>query len=225
MRKGLLAILCGVVASLTIVAAAFAEEYIVNIVVDGKPVALSVVVDGDTLAVDSVSPGVVLGSITAVAIVAEQPQPATSMAAANRNANLRGGPGTGHPIVGSVRTGQALTVIGRNPAGDWLQVADGQWIAASLVTLTNSAAPLPGTPAPALNTAAAPTATPASVSPTATPTAAPTTGPACDPSYPGICIPPNSPDLNCPDIQDRRFQVLPPDPHGFDRDKDGIGCE
>jgi micrococcal nuclease len=47
----------------------------------------------------------------------------------------------------------------------------------------------------------------------------------CDPSYPGICIPPPPPDLDCGDIGYRRFTVLPPDPHGFDRDHDGIGCE
>lgn len=49
----------------------------------------------------------------------------------------------------------------------------------------------------------------------------------CDPSYPGVCIPPIevSGDLDCGDIPYRRFQVLPPDPHGFDGDGDGIGCE
>jgi micrococcal nuclease len=47
----------------------------------------------------------------------------------------------------------------------------------------------------------------------------------CDPAYPDFCIPKNSPDLNCRDISQRRFKVLPPDPHGFDQDGDGIGCE
>lgn len=47
----------------------------------------------------------------------------------------------------------------------------------------------------------------------------------CDPSYPGVCIPPDPPDLNCGDVSDKRFEVLPPDPHGFDGDGDGIGCE
>ena len=47
----------------------------------------------------------------------------------------------------------------------------------------------------------------------------------CHPSYPGVCIPPPPPDLDCKDISDRRFQVLPPDPHNFDSDADGIGCE
>ena len=43
--------------------------------------------------------------------------------------------------------------------------------------------------------------------------------------YPDFCITPNSPDLDCADIPRRRFRVLQPDPHGFDRDQDGIGCE
>ena len=47
----------------------------------------------------------------------------------------------------------------------------------------------------------------------------------CDPSYPDFCIPPNSPDLNCADMPRRQFRVVGNDPHGLDRDSDGIGCE
>jgi len=49
----------------------------------------------------------------------------------------------------------------------------------------------------------------------------------CDPSYPGVCIPPIevTGDLDCGQIQYRRFQVIPPDPHNFDGDHEGIGCE
>ena len=47
----------------------------------------------------------------------------------------------------------------------------------------------------------------------------------CDSSYPDTCISSPPPNLNCGDISDKRFEVLPPDPHGFDRDGDGIGCE
>ena len=47
----------------------------------------------------------------------------------------------------------------------------------------------------------------------------------CDPSYPGVCIPPGPPDLDCGDITHRRFAVLAPDPHRFDGEGDGIGCE
>lgn len=48
---------------------------------------------------------------------------------------------------------------------------------------------------------------------------------ACDPAYPDVCIPPPPPDLECADIPYRRFRVLPPDPHNFDGDGNGFGCE
>lgn len=47
----------------------------------------------------------------------------------------------------------------------------------------------------------------------------------CDPAYPDVCIPPPPPDLNCSEISARNFRVLSPDPHGFDVDGDGVGCE
>jgi len=47
----------------------------------------------------------------------------------------------------------------------------------------------------------------------------------CDPSYPTVCIPPPPPDLDCKDIPYKKFSVLRPDPHNFDSDRDGIGCE
>jgi len=53
----------------------------------------------------------------------------------------------------------------------------------------------------------------------------PTVRTTCDPSYPTVCIPPPPPDLDCKDIPYRRFRVLSPDPHHFDGDHDGTGCE
>ena len=47
----------------------------------------------------------------------------------------------------------------------------------------------------------------------------------CDPSYPDFCIPSSPPDLDCKDIPQKKFTVLQPDPHRFDGDKNGIGCE
>lgn len=61
--------------------------------------------------------------------------PVPSQAAtANDVANLRGGPGTDFAIVGNVAAGQPLTIVGRNAAGNWYQLSDGNWIAAFLVT-------------------------------------------------------------------------------------------
>lgn len=60
------------------------------------------------------------------------------------------------------------------------------------------------------------------IEPTST---APPNNHSCDPSYPTICIPPSPPDLNCNDIPHKNFTVLQPDPHDFDSNKNGIGCE
>ena len=46
----------------------------------------------------------------------------------------------------------------------------------------------------------------------------------CDPNYSGGCVPLVSYDLDCPDIS-FSVKVIGSDPHGFDRDRDGIGCE
>src|ERR687896_1204618 len=47
----------------------------------------------------------------------------------------------------------------------------------------------------------------------------------CHPSYPDECIPPPPPNLNCDDVDATNFQVVGSDPHGFDGDNNGIGCE
>lgn len=82
------------------------------------------------------------------------------------------------------------------------------------------------TPTPTLRPTATRTLVPPVIPPTPIPPMiAPPPPQNCDPSYPDVCIPPPPPDLDCGDIPYRRFRVLPPDPHGFDGDGDGIGCE
>jgi micrococcal nuclease len=75
--------------------------------------------------------------------------------------------------------------------------------------------------------------------PTPAPTPVPTPAPIvplipqppsnCEPSYPDFCLPIGSADLDCGEVQWRRFTVrwdVPnPDPHRFDGDGDGVGCE
>lgn len=90
--------------------------------------------------------------------------------------------------------------------------------------------PHPVPPTPIAQALPTPTLLPA-------PTNAPQVAPAenCDPSYPGVCIPPVSAvgDLDCKDVPYGRFHVLPPDPHHFDGpydgsvpgEPDGLGCE
>src|SRR5215212_8960360 len=50
----------------------------------------------------------------------------------------------------------------------------------------------------------------------------------CDPSYPDLCIPPGSADLNCDYVFGLGLSditVYAPDPHGFDGNGDSVGCE
>lgn len=46
----------------------------------------------------------------------------------------------------------------------------------------------------------------------------------CHRSYPTVCIRGGA-DLDCGDIRFKNFKVAGSDPHGFDGDSDGIGCE
>ena len=52
-----------------------------------------------------------------------------------------------------------------------------------------------------------------------------TPGQSCDSSYPTVCIPPPPPDLDCADVPYRNFAVRGADPHRFDGEGDGVGCE
>lgn len=110
---------------------------------------------------------------------AAQTAPATST-----DANLRSGPGTQYPVVGGTVTGQrldgAMAPVGQSADGEWLALADGSWIAASLVTDAPGGLAVVGAPeAPTLPAVAAEpagTAAPA-VPATSTPTPeAPTAG-------------------------------------------------
>ncbi len=69
---------------------------------------------------------------------ATAPPPVLSVTAAG-NVNLRGGPSTGHPIVGSLRGGESVRADGRLADGSWLRVRHPEsggpaWVFASLVT-------------------------------------------------------------------------------------------
>ena len=52
---------------------------------------------------------------------------------ATTQANLRASPGTDGQLVGSLAAGEAVTVVGANASGDWLQLAGGEWVFASLL--------------------------------------------------------------------------------------------
>lgn len=104
---------------------------------------------------------------TATATAEPTPTPVGSLTASS-SANLRSGPGTEYPVVGSAQTGDTLPVFARAENG-WLLVdgAGQVWIAASLVSIEMDFSEIPITSAiPPL-----PTETPL---PTDTPTATPT---------------------------------------------------
>ena len=76
----------------------------------------------------------------------------------------------------------------------------------------------------ACDTGFVPVFDPKSIAPPAIP-ADPIPATDCDPAYPDVCIPSPPPDLECRDVPYSRFRVLPPDPHNFDGNHDGVACE
>jgi hypothetical protein len=170
------------------------------------------------------------GQVAAVPTAVSTAAPAAK-ATANRGANLRGGPGTNYPIVGAATVGQGLVVVGRNTAGDWLRLAGGAWIAAFLVddvpaglaVVDPRTAPL--VPLVEERATIVPAAPPVAPTATAVPAIEQRQTTNCEPSYPTLCIPQGIGDLDCPDIDARRFPVVGADPHRFDGDNNGVGCE
>lgn len=140
---------------------------------------------------------------------------------ANGKANVRAYPDTERgAVIGSVPAGSALDIVGKTADGGWFVVrtADGAtgYISAQVVTVAPEVAA-----AAAVQDPGPPPARPTRVPPTEAPAARSD----CDPSYPDVCIPSPPPDLDCGDIPYRRFRVVGADPHRFDGDNDGIGCE
>ena len=107
--------------------------------------------------------------------------------------------------------------------GAWVTSAEHDAIARVLSTCPGQAVPTSDAPVEAPIAAVAP----APVTPDAAPAPGPGAASSCDPSYPEVCIPPlaEAGDLDCGDVADRGFAVRAPDPHGFDGNGDGQGCE
>lgn len=85
--------------------------------------------------------------------------------------------------------------------------------------------PIPAHPAPRAEHSAhhSPKQRPTHSSPAVAPRQPSDEGGSCAPGY-SPCIPPYPPDLNCSDL-DGPVRVTGDDPHGLDRDGDGVGCE
>ncbi len=82
---------------------------------------------------------VMFGDVTLDSAVAQQPALATVEVTATGGINLRGGPSTGHAVVGALSAGQVVTADGRLADNTWLRIrhpesGDSAWVFASLVT-------------------------------------------------------------------------------------------
>jgi endonuclease YncB( thermonuclease family)/uncharacterized protein YraI len=113
-------------------------------------------------------------------------------------ANLRSGPGTIYPVVGTALASAPITITARNGDATWLQTSNNTWIATGLVTGV-SASTLPqfnAPPTPAATTPAEPTpvlVVPPGVTaptPTITPTPSPTATPLGNPTPTFTPMPP-----------------------------------
>lgn len=93
---------------------------------------------------------------TSKATAADTATPTGPLAHITRSMNLRGGPGTNYPVVGSANAGDSFAIVGVNGQGDWWQIALGDglaWVYGPLVTANGAdgvpvatAAPLPAQP-------------------------------------------------------------------------------
>lgn len=120
--------------------------------------------------------------------------------------NLRGGPGTNYPVVGTLAAGQVVRAEARN--GDWLYLGNTRWVAAWVVTVTGNVTSLPTRTAPPAPAAPAQPAQPA------VPTTAPRTS-SC-PSLSYTCS-----QLTC----QQAYACLAAGNRSLDRDGDGVPCE
>jgi len=114
--------------------------------------------------------------------------PSVCQATSTLNVNVRGGPGTNYPIIGSLLTGGALNVVGRNNVSSWFVVDyNGRqgWVASSVVLLggpCGSLAFVADPPTPVVPPTEPPTPTP-------TPTSAVTSTPSATPTFTATATP------------------------------------
>jgi hypothetical protein len=110
------------------------------------------------------------------------PEPVVRLTARG-TANVRSGPGTAYPKVGTLAANQSAVVTGKNPAGDWVQFDNGGqpgWVTAELVSLNGDLS----TVQVAESIAPPPTARPRPTSPPPPPAAPTSPPPPPAPTYP-----------------------------------------
>ena len=81
---------------------------------------------------------------TATAAPTATDTPAAPYVVASKAANLRSGPGTNYPVVGSAAAGKQYEITGRSPDGAWLEIccvkSASAWVAKSVITVGGDAA-------------------------------------------------------------------------------------
>lgn len=81
-------------------------------------------------------------NVSPTATPGESPTPAPAVVTVIQRANLRRGPGTDFDLVATLNANETAVAVGRNSAGDWIQVENASgpegkaWLLASLVTVS-----------------------------------------------------------------------------------------
>lgn len=87
----------------------------------------------DTVAPADTPPPTDTPALTKTPKPTRTPVPTLPPAVANKQANLRDGPGTEFSVVGSVEQGEKVILVGVSTDGEWFETLYGPWIAAFLV--------------------------------------------------------------------------------------------
>lgn len=210
---------------------------------NGKWIAAFLVTVADPTAIPQMGDNKSAASEATVTATATSQAGVAARTTALQNGNLREGPGTSYTVVGSLKAGAAVEPFGRNSAGDWIQLADGSWVAESLLSGVPADLPVTAVSAqlPGGNPTKVPTAVPAQPA-GQTPAAAATPIPVTrswQTEQNGVIFASDCPCdqgdvLNCPDFgiaMDaqacylRCQELTGRDVHRLDRDKDGSACE
>lgn len=152
------------------------DTYAVPITIGGTTHVITVTVSaGSVLALDSTSANLVVGSPIRLSSGATPSSASNSRAttiavlpSVRSTANLRSGPGTTQAVIGSARAGDSLEIIGVSQDGQWYALANGAWIATSLVQNAPARSTLTVITAPPSSAQAAPAILPTATASTRT---------------------------------------------------------
>ncbi len=95
---------------------------------------------GRTAALIAATPLPVVAWPEATALPTSGQAGAPLVTAVNTDVNIRSGPGTGYAVIGLLRTGQSLEIVGRSADSAWWQVSTPQglgWVAAKVTVASN----------------------------------------------------------------------------------------